>query len=157
MTRMLRSIVVLTLLLLVFAAVAGAAPVRPRLGQLRRELVLPLAMQQRLVLMAGSLAAEGKHAMYPTQSACNSGGFFGADDCGDNRCWVSVGELIQKLMNVGENNARFYDVIPYPAPARDMAPYDGLYSVWSGNTFGSATSYRENLLEPLAWCSSKCY
>ena len=105
----------------------------------------------------GVWASEGKHAMYPTQSACNSGGFFGADDCGDNRCWVSVVELIQKLMNVGEDNARFYDVIPYPAPARDMPPYDGLYSVWSGATFGSSTPYRDNLLKPLNWCPTRCY
>lgn len=35
----------------------------------------------------GVWAAEGKHAMYPTQSACNSGGFFGADDCGSSKCY----------------------------------------------------------------------
>ena len=96
--------------------------------------------------------------MYPTQSACNNGGFGGADDCGDNRCWIDVIEVIQKLMNVGESEPgrRFSDVIPYPAPARDMSPY-GSYSVWGGTTFGASTSYKDNLLRPLNWCPSTCY
>lgn len=104
----------------------------------------------------GVWAAEGKHAMYPTQSACNGGGWNGADDCGDNRCWISVTELIQKLMNVGEYATPFYDVIPYPAPARDMSPY-GSYSVWSEADFGASTSYKDNLLRALAWCPTRCY
>jgi hypothetical protein len=99
--------------------------------------------------------AEGKHAMYPTQSACNSGGFFGADDCGDNRCDI-VDEVFLKVQNVGELNAPLNQVIPYPAYARDVSPY-GDYYVWGTATFGSATSYKDNLTAPLSWCPTKCY
>jgi len=100
-------------------------------------------------------SAEGKHAMYPTQSACNGGGFYGADDCGDNRCDI-VDEVFLKVQNVGEPNAPLNQVIPYPSYARDVSPY-GDYYVWSGSTFGSATDYRANLTAPLSWCPSKCY
>lgn len=100
-------------------------------------------------------AAEGKHAMYPTQSACNSGGAFGADDCGDNRCDI-VTEVFQKVQNVGELDAPLNQIIPYPAPARDMSP-SGTYYVWGTGTFGSATSYRDNFTHALSWCSPRCY
>ncbi len=101
-------------------------------------------------------AAEGKHAMYPTQSACNSGGFFGADDCGDNRCDI-VTEVFQKVQNVGESaNMPLNRYIAYPAPSREMSP-SGYYDVWSGSPFGSSTSYQENLTKALSWCPAKCY
>lgn len=95
-------------------------------------------------------AAEGKHAMYPTQSACNSGGAAGADDCGDNRCDL-VTEIYQKVQNIGESYAPLNPYIPYPSYARDVSPY-GTYDMWSYNSFGSATSYRENMEHPLNWC-----
>src|SRR6185369_11158036 len=34
--------------------------------------------------------AEGKHAMYPSQSACNSGNIANIDDCSDNRCDITT-------------------------------------------------------------------
>lgn len=100
-------------------------------------------------------SAEGKHAMYPTQSACNSGGFSGADDCGDNRCDI-VTEVFQKVQNVGEQYTWLDPYLVAPASSRDVSP-SGTYNVWSGNPFGSATSYRSNLTQSLNWCPARCY
>ncbi len=99
-------------------------------------------------------ASEGKHGMYQSQGACNSGAF-GADDCGDNRCDI-VTEVFTKVQNAGELNAPLNPYIPYPSYARDVSPY-GSYNVWSPDTFGSSTSYRQNLTSPLNWCPARCY
>lgn len=94
--------------------------------------------------------AEGKHAMYPSQNACNNGGYADADDCGDNRCDL-VTEVFQKIQNAGEYGAPLNPIIPYPSYARDVPPY-GTYDVWSGASFASSTDYRSHLMAPLNWC-----
>jgi len=99
--------------------------------------------------------AEGKHAMYPSQNACNNGGFADADDCGDNRCDI-VTEVFLKVQNAGEPNAWLNPFIPYPGSAKTVSP-SGSYNVWGGATFGSATDYRSHLTRPLAWCPARCY
>lgn len=109
----------------------------------------------------GSLAyqrvwcAEGKHAMYPSQSACNSGGYLNADDCSDNRCDI-VSEVFLKVQNAGEPAAPISPSIPYPGASKTTPP-SGTYNVWGGTSFGSATDYRSNLTRSLNWCPAKCY
>jgi hypothetical protein len=99
--------------------------------------------------------AEGKHAMYPSQSACNDGGWFSADDCSDNRCDI-VTEVFTKVQNVGEPNLWLNPYIVAPSYAKDVSPY-GTYNVWSGDPFGTSTDYRSNLTLPLNWCPASCY
>lgn len=94
--------------------------------------------------------AEGKHAMYPTQNACNNGGWADADDCSDNRCDI-VTEVFLKVQNAGELAAPLQPVIPAPAPL-SIIPPAGSYNVWSGASFGESTNYRAHLTRPLAWC-----
>ncbi len=99
--------------------------------------------------------AEGKHAMYPTQNACNNGGFADADDCGDNRCDIT-GEVFLKVQNTGEVSRAIDPFLLYPGPARTSAP-SGTYDVWSGAGFGASTAYRSNFTRALGWCPAKCY
>ncbi len=99
--------------------------------------------------------SEGKHGMYPTQSACNNGGYADADDCSDNRCDI-VTEVFQKVQNAGEPSAWLNPYIVYPASSKSLAP-SGSYNVWSGSSFGSSTNYRANLTAPLSWCPVRCY
>jgi hypothetical protein len=93
--------------------------------------------------------------MYPSQNACNNGGFADADDCGDNRCDI-ITEVFLKVQNAGEPNAWLNPFIPYPASAKNVSP-SGSYNVWSGATFGTATDYRSHLTRPLNWCPARCY
>lgn len=95
-------------------------------------------------------AAEGKHAMYPTQSACNNGGAADADDCGDNRCDI-VTEVFQKVQNIGESYAPLNRYIPAPGSSKSSPP-SGSYDMWSYQPFGTATAYREHMERPLDWC-----
>jgi hypothetical protein len=95
-------------------------------------------------------AAEGKHAMYPTQSACNNGGAGDADDCGDNRCDINS-EVFTKVQNIGESYAPLNPYIPYPGYAKDVPP-SGTYDMWSYQRFGDSTAYREHMERPLDWC-----
>jgi hypothetical protein len=99
--------------------------------------------------------AEGKHAMYPTQSACNSGNVGNIDDCSDNRCDISA-EVFLKVQNAGEETAPMNPVIPFPASSKTQSP-SGTYDVWSGSAFGTATNYKSHLNRSLSWCSPKCY
>lgn len=99
--------------------------------------------------------AEGKHGMYPTQDACNNGGFADIDDCSDNRCDI-VSDLVLKLQNVGEPGTWLDPEIPYPGASKTTPP-SGTYNVWSGTAFGSATDYRSHLTRSLAWCPARCY
>lgn len=99
--------------------------------------------------------AEGKHAMYPTQNACNNGGFADIDDCSDNRCDI-VNEVYLKVQNVGEPNAPINPYIPYPGASKTTPP-SGSYNVWGGTKFGDATDYRSHLTRFLNWCPSRCY
>lgn len=94
--------------------------------------------------------AEGKHAMYPTQSACNNGGPADADDCGDNRCDI-VSEVYLKTQNIGEWYASLNRYIPYPGSSKSVPP-SGSYDMWSFQSFGSATAYREHMEAFLDWC-----
>jgi len=98
--------------------------------------------------------SEGKHGIYPSQGACNSGAF-GADDCGDNRCDI-VTEVFQKVQSVGQPWAPLFPYIPYPGATKTTPP-SGIYDVWSTATFGDSTSYRSNLTQPLSWCPTVCY
>ncbi len=101
--------------------------------------------------------AEGKHAMYPTQSACNSGGFYGSDDCSDNRCDITT-EVFDKVQNVGQSWAPLQNFIPYPGASSTTSP-SGTYDVWGGADFGSsdATAYKTHLTETINWCPAHCY
>jgi hypothetical protein len=95
-------------------------------------------------------AAEGKHALYGTQGACNDGGFGGADDCGDNRCDI-VTEVFQKVQNIGESYAPMNRYIAAPAAAKDQSP-SGNYDMWSYQQFGTTTPYRTHMERPIDWC-----
>jgi hypothetical protein len=94
--------------------------------------------------------AEGKHAMYPTQSACNDGGWMWADDCSDNRCDLRA-DIYLDVQNVGEASAPLNSYIPSPSPVRTYPPF-GTYDVWGGLGFGDASPYRGHFLRPLDWC-----
>ncbi len=99
--------------------------------------------------------AEGKHAMYPSQNACNNGGYADADDCGDNRCDI-VTEVFLKTQNIGEPALPLDPYIPYPGASKTTPP-SGTYNVWSGASFGNSTDYRSHLTRALSWCPAKCY
>jgi hypothetical protein len=96
--------------------------------------------------------AEGKHAMYPTQNACNNGGYADADDCGDNRCDI-INEVFLKVQNAGEPTAPLNPYIPYPASSKTQSP-SGTYDIWSGAKFGDSTAYKSHLTRYLGWCRS---
>ena len=100
-------------------------------------------------------AAEGKHAMYPTQSACNSGASGGADDCSDNRCNI-VDEVFLKVRNAGQLTAPLFHYIPYPGSSKTTPP-SGTYDIWGGTPFGDSTAYKTHLTHPLSWCPVQCY
>ena len=99
--------------------------------------------------------AEGKHAMYRTQSACNNGGFADADDCSDNRCDIRA-DVYQDVQNIGEANAPLNRYIPYPAASKTSSPF-GSYDVWSTASFGDSGDYRSRLTRPLAWCGGPTF
>jgi len=99
--------------------------------------------------------AEGKHAMYPTQNACNNGGWADIDDCSDNRCDI-VTEVFLKVQNIGELGTWLDPDIPYPGASKTTPP-SGTYNVWGGSKFGDATDYRSHLTRPLTWCPWRCY
>lgn len=99
--------------------------------------------------------AEGKHAMYPTQSACNNGGTWSADDCSDNRCDI-ITEVFLKVQNIGEWFAPLNPYIPYPAQFETLSP-SGTYNVWSGSSFGTSTDYRSHLTRGLNWCPTNSF
>ncbi|HEV8581646.1 MAG TPA: hypothetical protein VGX68_21470 [Thermoanaerobaculia bacterium] len=99
--------------------------------------------------------AEGKHAMYPTQNACNNGNAGDIDDCGDNRCDITT-EVFLKVQNAGEPTAAIDPYLLYPGSSKTVEP-SGTYNIWSGAAFGEATSYKANLTQALSWCPVKCY
>lgn len=99
--------------------------------------------------------AEGKHAMYPSQNACNNGGPADVDDCGDNRCDI-VTEVFLKTQNIGEPSLPLDPYIPYPGASKTTPP-SGTYNVWSGAPFADSTDYRSHLTRALSWCPVKCY
>ena len=98
--------------------------------------------------------SEGKHGMYQSQSACNNGGFLGADDCGDNRCDI-VTEVFLKL-HAGRAAVPYGPYLLYPGSSKTTPP-SGTYNVWSGAKFGDATDYRSNFTSALSWCPVRCY
>lgn len=95
-------------------------------------------------------AAEGKHALYGTQGACNDGGLGGIDDCGDNRCDI-VTEVFQKVQNIGESYAPLNRYIAAPASSKNLSP-SGNYDMWSYQQFGTTTPYRTHMERPIDWC-----
>lgn len=94
--------------------------------------------------------AEGKHAMYPTQNACNNGGYADADDCSDNRCDIRS-DVYLDVQNIGEVTVPLNRYIPYPGSSKTTSP-SGTYDMWSGYKFGDSTDYKSHLTRPLAWC-----
>lgn len=98
--------------------------------------------------------SEGKHGMYQTQSACNSGNK-GLDDCSDNRCDIRA-DVVPDVQNIGEAAAPLSRYIPYPASSKTSSP-SGSYDVWSGLGFGDAGDYKSRLTRPLSWCSAYTY
>ena len=101
--------------------------------------------------------AEGKHAMYPTQSACNNGGKWDADDCSDNRCDLRS-DILPDLQNAGEYGKPLQRYIPYPATSKYYSP-SGSYDVWSGAPFAEAGSFLSKLSKDrnLGWCAAHLY
>lgn len=88
-------------------------------------------------------AAEGKHALYHSDSECDAGGF--SDDCPNNSYdWWPYKS--GKLQNVGnpESHAGFDTVIQHP---------DGcaLYDVWGGARFGNSTEYLKHFTFYFNW------
>jgi hypothetical protein len=98
--------------------------------------------------------SEGKHGMYQSQSACNSGNK-GLDDCSDNRCDIRA-DVYPDVQNIGEATAPLNRYIPYPAPSETASP-SGTYDVWSGLGFGDSGDYKSRLTRPLSWCSAYDY
>jgi len=99
--------------------------------------------------------AEGKHGMYPTQSACNSGGFENADDCSDNRCDIRA-DVYLDVQNIGELTVPLNRYIPYPAASKTSSP-SGSYDVWSGLKFGESGDYKSRLTSSLVWCAGSSW
>ena len=89
-------------------------------------------------------AAEGKHALYHTDSECDGGGVLGADECPRNAYNMRT-YVPGHLQNVGNSNVHSVDTqIQHP---------DGchLYDVWSGDPFAESTNYESHFLYPLRW------
>lgn len=102
-------------------------------------------------------SSEGKHAMYPSQNACNNGGYADADDCSDNRCDIRA-DVYLDVQNIGEPTVPLNRDIPYPASAKTSALSSNVtYDVWSGYRFGDSGDYRSRLTRPLRWCSASNY
>lgn len=100
-------------------------------------------------------AAEGKHALYPTQSACNNGNAADIDDCGDNRCDIRA-DVYTDVQNIGEELFPLNRYIPYPASSKTASP-SGTYDVWSGLKFGDSGDYKSRLKRTLSWCTASLY
>ncbi|MEM7052854.1 MAG: hypothetical protein AAF604_24545 [Acidobacteriota bacterium] len=93
-------------------------------------------------------SAESKHALYHSDSECDSGGWNWSDDCPrtpstayDMRQWKD-----DKLQNVGrpEHHPLNQTRIQHPN-------FCGTYDVWGGKKFGGAASYKSHFEEPLPW------
>ncbi len=92
-------------------------------------------------------AAEGKHALYHTDSDCDGGGFGGADDCPNNLYDMRLYKG-DKLQNIGQHGASDdYDTMIQHPNGCD------LYDVWGGAPFGDPgiTAYVDHFLAPLSW------
>lgn len=94
-------------------------------------------------------AAESKHGLYHSDSDCDNGGFWGADDCPTNqydmREW-KTGKL-QNVGNLGSTGNQFgsFDVLIQHPNMCD------LYDVWGGAPFAESTAYRTNFTNTLRW------
>ncbi len=90
-------------------------------------------------------AAEGKHALYHTDSECDGGGFWGADDCPAHE-YNMRNSKSGKLQNVGSfsQHANFDTYIQHPNGCK-------LYYVWGGDRFADSTEYRTHFLATLTW------
>lgn len=100
--------------------------------------------------------SEGKHAMYPTQSACNNGNVGDIDDCGDNRCDIRA-DVYTDVQNAGDILAPINRYIPYPALTKTTSP-TGTYDVWSGQRFADSGDYKKKFTQqPLYWCTASDY
>lgn len=99
--------------------------------------------------------AEGKHAMYPTQNACNNGGKWDADDCSDNRCDIRA-DILPDLQNAGDPDHPLQTVIPYPNYYKFLSP-SGSYEVWSGAPFAGSGDFKKKLTRELGWCAAHLY
>lgn len=91
-------------------------------------------------------ASEKKHATYHSDGECDSGGFFGADECpNDNPVNLRdyKGNLLQNIGNPEAASSDYY--IQHPDRCQ-------LYNVWGGLKFGSnTTEYRFHFTTGLAW------
>ncbi len=90
-------------------------------------------------------AAESKHGLYHSDSLCDNGGFWGADDCPNNSIDLRDRKT-GRLQNVGNSNdpGTFDTLIQHPDRCN-------LYSVWGGQPFAESTAYRSNFIAPLRW------
>ncbi len=90
-------------------------------------------------------AAEGKHALYHTDSECDSGGI--TDNCPYNRYDMHDFKSSNKLQNIGQDGDDDFDTT-----IRDPNGCD-LYYVWMGYPFGEphVTPYRDHFLFNFSW------
>ena len=100
-----------------------------------------------MTTFATLLASEGKHGLYHSKGACDSGGYLGADACPHNNYDLRAykGQLLQNIGN-SPSHLNFDNQIQHPDKCI-------LYNVWGNEKFGSPDSspYREHFNYPLAW------
>ncbi len=90
-------------------------------------------------------SAEGKHALYHTDSECDGGGFLSSDNCPNNQYNLRSYKS-GKLQNIGRysNHGAFDTLIQHP----DLC---ALYDVWGGAGFAASTAYRDHFLSSFSW------
>ncbi len=91
-------------------------------------------------------AAESKHALYHSDSRCDSGGLWNSDDCPNNQFDLRDFKAGHLLQNVGQswNHTAFDTTIQDPSGC-------GLYSIWGGAAFGEASPYNWHFTTALKW------
>lgn len=90
-------------------------------------------------------ASEGKHGLYHSDAECDSGGFWGVDDCPHNQ-YNLRSHKGTKLQNVGQSWSHLSFDTTIQAPNNC-----DLHQVWGGAEFGESTPWMSHLTYGFQW------
>jgi len=91
-------------------------------------------------------ASEGKHGTYHSDSDCNGGGFGGFDQCPTDDYDLRDSLNSYNLQNVGPATSGNWD-----STVQSPISNCSLYDIWSGASFGDASSYQSHFNYVLYW------
>lgn len=77
--------------------------------------------------------ADGKHANYPTDGACDGGGFFGSDEC-DSPRWFGLVQINQ-ARNIGSRAHRFVDGVTTSNTSHPVFGQQNVEYYWTWKRF----------------------